>query len=59
MQAKKAAKQKKKVVHLDSDADDVSMDDNSEDSDFEGAHKRVRQPRFSELLVGCILSRLS
>lgn len=42
MQAKKGAKQKKKAVQLDSDADDMSMDDDSEDSDFEGAPKKVR-----------------
>ena len=44
MQAKKVTKQKKKVLHLDSDADDMSMADDSEDSDFEGAPKRVRRP---------------
>ena len=44
MQAKKAVKQKKKVVHLDSDADDMSMDDDEEDSDFDGAPKKVRLP---------------
>ena len=43
MQAKKSTKQKKKVVHLDLDADDGSMDDDSEDSDFEGASKKVHQ----------------
>ena len=42
MQAKKAAKQRKKVVHLDSDADSMSLDDNSGDSDFDGAPKKVR-----------------
>ena len=41
-QAKKASKQRKKVVHLDSDADSMSLDDNSEDSDFDGAPKKVR-----------------
>ena len=37
-------KQKKKVVHLDSDADDMSMDDEEEDSDFDGAPKKVCLP---------------
>ena len=52
MQAKKAVKQKKKVVHLDSDADDMSMDDDDEDSDFDGAPKKVPLP---SLLHPCIL----
>ena len=40
MQAKKAAKPKKVVHRLDSDAHDISMDDDSGDSDF-GAPKKV------------------
>ena len=40
MQAKKAAKPKKVVHRLDSDADNISMDDDSGDSDF-GAPKKV------------------
>lgn len=42
MQGKKAAKPKKTVLRLDSDADDMSMDDNSEDSDFKSAPKKVK-----------------
>ena len=56
MQAKKAAKPKK-VVHrlMDSDADDISMDNDSGDSDF-GAPKKVPIcPSIGEDLVTCQL----
>ena len=53
MQAKKAAKVKKVVQRLDSDADDSSMDDDSGDSDF-GAPKKVPlRPSVGEDLITC------
>ena len=52
------AKQKKKVVHLDSDADDMSMDDDEEDSDFDGAPKKVwcqASPKIGDIVVGSVV----
>ena len=43
MQAKKATKPKTAVLRLDSDADDISMDDDSGDSNF-GVPKKVPLP---------------
>ena len=55
MQAKKAAKPKKVVHRLDPDADDISMDDDSGDSDF-GAPKKVPiRPSVEVELVTCQL----
>ena len=56
MQGKKAAKPKKVLHRLDSDADDISMDDDSGDSDF-GAPKKVPIcPSVGVDLVTCQLS---
>ena len=57
MQAKKVAKQRRKVVQLDSDVDSMSLDDNSEDSDFDGAPKKVRLPGLSQTTRPPCLSR--
>ena len=55
MQAKTATKQKKKAIQLDSDGDDMSMDDDSEDSDFEEAPKKARLCTLHDHLHKCYL----
>lgn len=41
------------MVHLDSDADSMSLDDNSEDSDFDGVRKKVRLTSLCRSLGHC------